>query len=195
MAPFGYAFILGGILLLRQVLVGRAMDTPGDTRDLALALLSGDMTEVGSVLARRGSETADATGGGSPVASANTPLVAEVMRLGEAAKGYRLGATGPDYYDCSSLIWRAMRNLDIYTGPRFTTHTFAAVAAAKGWAKVDLPEAGDVVLWRTVKHGHMGVATGGDGMYSARNEEKGINMSSIAGDSSVLGSPSFYRIS
>jgi len=190
MAPFGYAFILGGILLLRQVLVGRAMDTPGDTRDLALALLSGDMTEVGNVLARRG-ETADAVGGGSPVASANTPLVAEVMRLGEAAKGYRLGATGPDYYDCSGLIWRAMRKLDIYTGPRFTTHVFAAVAAAKGWAKVDTPAAGDVVLWPAK---HMGVATGGDGMYSARNEEKGINPSTISGDSSVLGTPSFYRI-
>lgn len=190
MAPFGYAFILGGILLIRQVVVGRAMDTPGDTRDLALALLRGDTASVQEVLARRGSsvevdDSALVGGAGS------STLVTECMRLGEAAKGYKLGSSGPDYYDCSGLVWRAMKNLGIYNGPRFTTHVFAAVAKAKGWPKVDAPSPGDVVLWPAK---HMGVATGGDGMYSARSTVKGINPSSIAGDTSVLGTPSFYRI-
>lgn len=190
MSPIGYAFVLVGVMLIRQVVVGRAMDTPTDARDLTLALLRGDTAEVGAILSRRGSAVDASTDIGSSVDASNT-LVAECMRLGNAAKGYRLGATGPDYYDCSGLVWRAMRNLGIYGGPRFTTHVFAGVAKAKGWEKVSTPSAGDVVLWPMK---HMGVATGGDGMYSARSTAKGINASSISGDSSVLGTASFYRI-
>ena len=196
MPPLALLFVLGGILLIRQVVVGRAGNTPEDIRDLSLALVHGDTAEVGSVLARRGENVPEA--GSGEVAStassgtSNSALLTEVIKLGTAAKGYRWGGIGPDYYDCSGLVWRAMRNLDIYKGLRFNTAVFGAIAKTQGWTAVDSPSSGDVVVWAGK---HMGVSAGGDKMFSARSPSKGIAYSTISGDSSVLGSPKFYRIS
>ncbi len=197
MPPLALLFVLGGILLIRQVVVGRAAETPSDVRDLSLAVVHGDTAGMQEVLARRGENVPTAESGEVastlPVGTGNAGLLTECIKLGTAAKGYRWGGIGPDYYDCSGLVWRAMRNLDIYKGLRFNTAVFGAIAKTQGWSKVDKPETGDVVVWAA--H-HMGVCAGGDKMYSARDPKRGIAYSTISGDSGAFGfQPSYYRIS
>jgi cell wall-associated NlpC family hydrolase len=200
MNPVGYPLLIVGGFLVRQTFVGRARDSAADAKDLSLAFLQGDMSGVSTVFGRRGASTTSA--GGSEVATppagalvsgpSLSGLTGEVQALGSKARGYRLGATGPDYYDCSGLIWRAMHNLDLYKGGRFTTSSFANVAKLQGWKMVSSPVSGDIVLW---SGSHMGVATGNDGMYSARSTAKGIGPSTISGDSSYFGAkPLYFRI-
>lgn len=202
MNPVGYPLLVVGAFLMRETFVGRARDSVTDAKDLSLAFLQGDMGEVSTVFGRRG-ETLNASVGGGVVAVSPTDapiqgpslsgLMGAVETLGSKARGYRLGATGPDYYDCSGLVWRAMRDTGIYKGSRFTTSTFANVAKGQGWKMVTAPMAGDVVLWSGK---HMGIATGGDGMYSARSSKMTPNIgpSTISGDSSVFGKPLYFRI-
>lgn len=196
MPPVGYLLVTIGVFVLRQVMVGRALEIPSDLRDLTLALFSGDMANAGDVLSRRGENVPESEyGSGSDSGTANlssSAIAQKVKSLGDAATGYRLGSTGPTYYDCSGLIWRAMRDLGLYDGPRFTTSTFQHVAAKQGWVKIGSPIIGSVVLW---PNHHMGISFGGDQMYSARSPDKGIGVSSISGDSSYFGSqPVYYQV-
>jgi cell wall-associated NlpC family hydrolase len=194
----GYLFVLGGSILVRQVAIGRAQETPEDIRDMTLAVLNADMDEVKTVLSRRGTNVEAAVSSGvvaadnaaASTSSSDKPLVQTVMNLGNAANGYRLGATGPDYYDCSGLIWRACKNLGLYNGPRFTTHTFQAIS--RGWAQnVDTQTIGSIVLWSSR---HMGICIGNDRMYSARSTAKGIGESTISGDSGYFGRQPTYWV-
>lgn len=195
----GYILIFVGALLVRQVVTGRAQDTPADLMNLATAFFSGDVEGMKTVLAQRG-ENVDvdsssgevATGGESTsTPSGMTGFAQAVMDHGsKASNGYVLGATGPNSYDCSGLIWRTAKDMGIFTGARFTTHNFAKIR--KPWVQVSSPVAGDVVLW-TGKH--MGVSLGGDSMYSARSAKKGIGTSSVSGDSAYFGvSPTYWRL-
>jgi cell wall-associated NlpC family hydrolase len=111
--------------------------------------------------------------------NANVALWA--IKLGTAAKGYRFTATGPDYYDCSGLMWRAVQKVG-YKGTRFTT---ASVALRKGFVRLADPElgvsvvtTGDLVVW---PGRHMGVVTTPGRFYSARSVESGIGEANIAG--------------
>jgi cell wall-associated NlpC family hydrolase len=197
--------MLAGFLLGRQVVTGRVKETPQDIRDITLAVLSGDFTSLQSTLAQRGKNVspdvsstvaAGASGGSDSLSDLLTnplssDLLAKTVELGNAAKGYVLGATGPTYYDCSGLVWRAMKTLDLYTGPRFTTSTFVAQMGGR-IQKVNAPQVGDIVLWP--RH-HMGVVSGPDQMYSARSPQSGIGYSPInASDVSIGGTHVFYRL-
>ena len=204
MRSFGYIFILLGMAAVRQVAVGRVGNIPEDVADLFNALTSGDVSKVGDVTSRRGSNVAVGSG---EVATTENPtatpptsdgsLVGEMQKLGDATKSaahpngwYVWGAVGPNSYDCSGLVWRACKNLGLYSGPRFTTSTFSSIA--NGWAtQVKLPARGDIVLWAGK---HIGVTTGPDGLYSARSEAKGIGPSTVSGDSSSLGTPTYWRV-
>lgn len=208
MPALGFAAILVGAFLIRQVITGRVRDTPTDAKDIFLAALTGKPDEVGGVFARRGKnvDVADAslveaspTGGvgASATSTLDAPskaagyMVSEAQRLGGSAQGYRLGATGPSYYDCSGLVWRVLVNLKLYNGPRFTTATFEHVAT-KFATPVDSPAVGDIVLW---PGHHMGFVIGPDQLYSARDRTKGIGVSSISGDASYFKSqPEFWRV-
>lgn len=193
----GYLLLGLGAVLARQVAVGRAMETPGDIRDLAVALLSADTGSMQEVFSRRGENVSVEDSGevASVESSTETPgsteLSRKVVSLGQNSRGYALGAEGPTYYDCSGLVWRAAKSLGIYNGPRFTTSNFKSIA--KGWAhKVGTPKPGDIVLWPT--H-HMGVYVGNNKMYSARSPSKGVGYSSISGDSGYFGSqPEYWRV-
>lgn len=197
MSTLAWVLVLVGFIVIRQSAKGRALNIPQDLSDVFQAAIRGDTDAVGEVFARSGdsltaSETdlakwdavgnealASATTGvafGTAVASGvNSGLAARTVLLGSQAKGYRWTATGPDYYDCSGLIWRACKDLGIYTGPRFTTATIGLLSA---FAKVSSPQVNDIVCW--TGH-HMGVVTGPDKMYSARNPRAGIGYSSISG--------------
>jgi cell wall-associated NlpC family hydrolase len=204
MSTFGLFFILAGVLLARQVVVGRTKETPSDIRDLALAFMNADTEAMKTVLTARGTNVDAASVGEvatddaaaftppiGPTLPGNGAVAKKAIQLGNAASGYRLGATGPTFYDCSGLIWQAARQVGAYTGNRFTTSSWNAIAPT--WCtKQSIPAVGDIVVWPT--H-HMGVYIGTDQMYSARSPSKGIGTSTISGDSEYFGSaPDYWRV-
>jgi cell wall-associated NlpC family hydrolase len=192
-----WVLILVALLTLRQVARGRTLQLGEDLSDAFLALIRGDSAELTSVLARTGTGNApvaaigDAASSGATAAAA-TPkgLAAAVVARGEKAKGYRWGATGPDYYDCSGLVWRGLQDIG-YTGARFST---ATIRSRKQFKTISSPAmqgpgltnagTGDIVLWPAGSGGvtgHMGVITGPNRFYSARSVRSGIGESSISG--------------
>lgn len=202
MQTVAWLFIITAVVLIRQVTKGRADKLPEDLRDFMLALLSGDNAAMREVASRSGetltptqaatvpegnSSVSGSAGGISGGTASGNALLAEARKLGTAANNrYVWGATGPNGYDCSGLVWRAARNIGIYKGVRFTTYTFRA--QARGWAQeVKTPQPGDIVLWT----GHMGIVSGPDKMYNALSSKAGILESSISGHS---GTPSYWRI-
>lgn len=194
MSTLAWLFILAAVILIRAAAKGRALDLPQDMSDTFSALVRGDSDALGEVFSRTGdaltaSETdvskyeATAVQGMGDI-PATSGIAAAAIKRGTAARGYRWTATGPDYYDCSGLMWRACQDANVYNGPRFTTFTFGGI---KGFTKVSKPELGDVVVWPT--H-HMGVVTGNDQYYSARSVKSGIGYSKISG---YGGTHYFYR--
>lgn len=199
MTTIAWLFIICAVVMIRQVTKGRADKLPEDLRDFMLALLSGDNAAMKEVASRTGDTltpseavTPTGTGTGNGVVGGNASdngvaLLTEARKLGAAAGNrYVWGATGPNGYDCSGLVWRAARNIGVYKGVRFTTYTFRV--QSKGWAQeVKSPAVGDIVLWT----GHMGIVSGPDKMYNALSRNSGILESSISKHS---GTPSYWRV-
>lgn len=209
MNTLGLLLIAGGVLLGRQVVVGRVTDTPQDIRDMALALLSGDFDTLQRTLAQRGenvspdvSSTVAASASGDDGLSPSNPnnlltqtltgdLLAQAVTLGQAAKGYVWGASGPSNYDCSGLVWQALKATGQYKGSRFTTATFTSHLGSHA-VKVNTPVVGDVVLW---PNHHIGVYSGPNQVYSAMSPALGIGYSSITGITKSVGvNPVYYRV-
>lgn len=204
MNTIGWVLILLGGLLIRQVTRGRTMQLGDDLSDALLAVVRGDSAAFGEVLGRTGTGNAPVAAVGDAgtfsarrTAGADDPagpppkgLAAAAVARGKKAKGYRWTGTGPDYYDCSGLVWRACQDVG-YKGSRFTT---ATIQGRKGFRKISSPSTqgpgltnaapGDIVLWTPGSGGvtgHMGVVTGPDRFYSARSVRSGIGEASISG--------------
>lgn len=190
------------------------MNIGEDVSDAFLAIIQGDTAKLSDVLGRTGDDAApdtfdagtagEAVAGGvigaaaAAVAASGTKSIATAAEvLGNKAKGYRWAATGPDYYDCSGLMYRACQKVG-YKGGRFTTFT---IGTNKAFKKVGSPAANshdseargaaginDLVVWPT--H-HMGVITGPNRFYSARNPKSGISEASISTFRSEA--PVYYR--
>lgn len=199
MNTVAWAFIFIGVIIVRAVAKGRATNIPGDLGDAFQALVAGDYDNFAEALNRSG-DTATVSQGevvGTSVANALGGEVAGVLsetqkqvngtigywavKLGEAAKGYRFGSTGPDYYDCSGLMYRACQKVG-YKGPRFFTGTVAAMPGMKRIASPNLGVSqvtrGDLVVW---PGHHMGVVTSPGRFYSARSVKSGIGEAPIKG--------------
>jgi cell wall-associated NlpC family hydrolase len=199
----GWLFILSGILIARQVSRGRIMEISTDLGDAFIAVASGDSDALGEVLGRKGEAatptaadeaianlTEGVTGAFSITANSLADGIGEAANqisgiavaaiiLGSKAKGYRWASTGPDYYDCSGLMWRACQGVG-YKGSRFST---ASIGGRKEFKKVASPSVNDIVLWTAGRGGvtgHMGVVTGPNRFYSARSLKSGIGESGIS---------------
>jgi cell wall-associated NlpC family hydrolase len=189
MTTIGYVFVLLGLIVTRAVYKGRITTVGSDISDAFQALVSGDTDAFAAILNRTGTgATADtavlAQGIGGTLANVfvgQTDVLNAAIALGSTAKGYRLGAIGPTYYDCSGLIWQACRKAGVYSGPRFVTST---IGHLKSFTRVDTPVIGDIVVWPV--H-HMGVMSGPNKLYSAESLKSGIGYSSISGISSLRG--------
>lgn len=216
MNTIAWIFILIGVLVARQIQRGRVMQIPQDLGDAFIAVASGDTDGLGEVLNRRGEDAAPTTAdlaiykltagvtGGLTTATGSvaealggafkdlqgvSDLALAAVILGERAKGYRWASTGPDYYDCSGLMWRACQGIG-YDGSRFST---ATIRSRKEFKRIDPPGmqgpgvaaavVNDIVLWPAGSGGitgHMGVITGPDKFYSARSVKSGIGESKIS---------------
>lgn len=105
-------------------------------------------------------------------------ILAEAIALGHKAKGYRFGDEGPDYYDCSGLMYAASKAAGVYSGGRFTT---ATVGDNKQFGHVASPRVDDLVVWsENAAHGHMGVISAPDKFYSARSVADGLGYLTIS---------------
>lgn len=189
MTTAGYVFLLVAALLARALSKGRTItDVPGDLGAFFTALISQDPKALKEVLSRTGESTLGSSDGGSTSivikesgrAQHAAALLAEARRLGAGSR-YVLGSEGPTgAFDCSGLVWRAMTNLHLFNGERFTTYNFESVT--KGFVdKVEVdPVAGvmvgAIVLWRE----HMGIVSGRDTYYSAKSPSRGIGESTIS---------------
>lgn len=192
---FAWLLLFSGGLMIRQVAIGRAPETADDARDFFAAVFSGDLEAARAVAKQRGTNVGDVTEAGSSTAVGSvtsTILLSEAMRIGNAARGYRLGSTGPEYFDCSGLVWRAMMNVGM-RHPRFTTSSFALVVPEA--SRVDTPTVGDLVVW-TGKH--MGIVSGPDRFYSALSPTSGIRDAVISttpvGKPPTVSAPKYYRV-
>ena len=199
MTTFAWLLILVAILLIRAVSRGRVLYLGQDLSDAFLAIAEGNTAKFGEVIGRKGDASAatvtDVTPVGQAIGSAltgpgigvgvagataaqgltNALLVTNMEGLGKKAKGYVLGATGPEWYDCSGLMWRALQTVG-YKGGRFVTSTMKTQGGSQ-FVSVDTPLVGDIALWPI--H-HVGVVTGPNRFYSARNPNSGISETAIS---------------
>jgi len=185
-----WILILAAIVIGRQVAKGRALNLPDDLSDAFLAFTRGDTNALTEVLSRTGdsatASSADLEAVGKSVggivtdAAAHAGIAGAAISLGTKAKGYRWAASGPEYYDCSGLMYRACQQGAGYKGPRFNT---TSVLQQTGMQRTNNPTTGDMVLWPVGSGGvtgHMGVITGADEFYSARSVKSGIGYSKIS---------------
>ena len=208
MSTLGWILILAAIWVVRAVFKGQVIDDGGkfvllDNLNATIQGVilgepaeiagTGDPIPVTSVALSGGSENGggggntgrdsdngngsenSGSGGGS-----RALLLTTAVRLGQG-KPYVFGAAGPRAYDCSGLVWDAMRKA--YPARfgklrRFTTFTLMRSAAAKHLTTItaDQSAPGDIVLWNT----HIGIVSGPDRFYSARNPRSGIGYSKIS---------------
>lgn len=196
MNTIAWIFILAAVLIARSVAKGRALNLPQDLSDAFQAIIRGNYDDLAAVANRSGDSNAysEPSGiAGQSVSGAvagqisqlqkslNTNVAYWAYQLGQAAKGYRFGAAGPDYYDCSGLMYRAVQHVG-YKGPRFWTGSVAMMPGMKRIADPTLGVSnvttGDLVVW---PGHHMGVVVGQNKFYSALNPRAGIAERSIEG--------------
>jgi cell wall-associated NlpC family hydrolase len=190
MKTIAYLCILLALLIIRGVTKGRGItELPGDLASMFTALVTSDQKGLAAVLARTGDANTPTVAAGSSAApgtatgTGGTGLLANAQRLAAAAGNkYRWGATGPDAYDCSGLVWAALGK----PGLRFTTYTFTTATHP---TRTTTPAPGDVVLWTS----HMGIVDGPGTMFSALNTKYGIIHSPISWGGSGQ-TPSYWKL-
>lgn len=198
MQTIAYLFIIAGLLAVRAVFKGRVDEIPQDLGKFITALLTFDvkgLMEVASLeTTPKTSVSNDVATDAPSAATANTTLLSTVQALGaKATKGYSQDQdkrTGPDYYDCSGLVYRGMVTMG-YDVKSFWTGNFRS-AASKYISKINAENAqpGDIVIWT----GHMGVVAGNGQAYAAKSKKSGIGTQSIAGVTKSKGKPEYYRL-
>lgn len=209
MNTIAWLLIISAALMIRAVSKGRSAELPQDLRDMLLGALTGDFDAVKEAAGRTGEGLTPAavvsvaplgeaavTGAmaGAAVGTASAKaaaLVTEVKRLG-TGKPYVWGGTfaAGRGGDCSGLVWRAVKNLGIYSGGRFTTFTFP-VASRSFAVRVASPAPGDIVVWHRGATGHMGVVTGGGRFFSALSRRSGVKEAAMK---NITGRVEYYRL-
>lgn len=212
--------ILVGAILTRAALKGQVLDGQGNfilfpaIAAQATALITGDDTalkaidagpagagiaipeaiEVSAIANVPLPGNSDSNNGSFGSGAGNSTLLANTMQLGNAAKGYKMGATGPTLFDCSGLVWRALQKT--YPGTwgktgRFVTANFKS--KSRGMV-TQVPKAsaqiGDIVLWKT----HIGIYSGPDLYYSAMSPRSGIGTSKISATLHNEPAPEYFRV-
>jgi len=193
MNAIGYFLILIALVLARGMSRGRMIgDEFGDLSDAFKAAISGDFTTLRTVFSRVGNPTDVSTNNSAATSSGN--LLSAMHQLGDG-KTYALGASGPNSYDCSGLVWKALGAIGAYKGLRFTSLSFPAQCSSFATVTTS-PQVGDIVRWYDYLRatGHLGVVDGPDSVFSALSPASGIKSMSISGLTAAKGAPTYYRL-
>lgn len=201
MRPLGIVSVFIGILLLRAAARGRALtDIPTDATDFVTSLVKGNTAGAAEAFNRAGTlslapevSVQGARGNTLGEGSANGRILAEAQRLGSAAKGYRWGSAGPDWYDCSGLVYATLKSLGIYKGARFTSAT-VPIQAKSILTEIASPVPGCVIVWRRPTRGHVAISMGGDECYSAKSPKSGIGPGKNIWFTELYGKPRFFAV-
>jgi hypothetical protein len=196
MNTVGYLFIFSALFIIRGISRGRVRQLPEDIGDAFTAAVSGDGAALTEVFNRKGEgleasvprEATQSSSGESGLAPAGEGLLASARKRGKGATYSQAARTGPTSYDCSGLVYMAMKD-NGYTGANFWTGSFK-LAAKAFITKVDPAQAtvNDIVWWP----GHMGIVSGPNLFYSALNKKTGIKDTKISSHKNAV-PPAYYR--
>ncbi|VDG31412.1 hypothetical protein (plasmid) [Lactobacillus brevis] [Lactiplantibacillus mudanjiangensis] len=122
-------------------------------------------------------------GSGSQGSGSRGAFLDEAIKLGHAARGYSesAGRLGPEYYDCSGLVYTALKHLGVHVGGGSTTGPEYQFTSPVSWSKA---RPGDLAFWGSGGSEHVGIVsnTSGSGrMYNAENPTDGIKYGPIKG--------------
>jgi peptidoglycan DL-endopeptidase CwlO len=137
------------VAALRELVTGKSFPPAPFTKPASSSATSGDFANIGTF-------PSGVTGGtqfGQAIAS---EAVAQV------GKPYRWGAAGPNAFDCSGLLYWAIRHAGDPSYPRLIT---AAIAVSTRFVKISRSQvgAGDVLY----RPGHVAIATSNSGLVEA----------------------------
>ena len=116
------------------------------------------------------------------MALSGSDLVSEVEKLGTSAKGYSEtldAGTGPNYFDCSGLIQKALTDLGVKGAPRTSEQQWAWVEKISA----NQLQPGDLVFAQfpgdNASPGHVGIYVGNGLVYSAQDQTLGIGYATL----------------
>jgi peptidoglycan endopeptidase LytE len=124
----------------------------------------------------------------APVQAAGGSQAARIVHLAKQKLGhrFRMGATGPRFYDCSGLVYRTYQQAGLVGkigGSRKTAAGYYRWFKARGLASRGNPQPGDLIWWRTRngRIGHMGLWVGNGRALSALINPYGVRMHGLTG--------------
>ncbi|KQQ52087.1 hypothetical protein ASF68_06830 [Plantibacter sp. Leaf314] len=124
-------------------------------------------------------------GGGSPVAPPNSAGVesAIAFALAQVGKGYQLGGSGPDVWDCSGLT-RAAYGSGI--GTHSATNQYYTMQSQGRLVPYSQKQRGDLIFWwGGSDYYHVAIYLGNGQIVEAANERAGTRVGSIWGSGDV----------
>lgn len=142
-------------------------------------------SDAGAAIGDAAAEAADQLGGtGRLTDHRRSAIVAAARRY--LGRPYRWGATGPDAFDCSGLVYRALNDAGV-------THRRLTSLGYRTWSRArDIPRsqasAGDLVCYS----GHIGIAVSNSRMIHAPRLGKPVQETNIYNGQ---GGPVFRRVS
>jgi hypothetical protein len=200
MGAVGYLFALVGALLIRQVVVGRAHETPEDIRDLFVGVITADMGQVNEVLTRRGENTGSefVTTADMVATDADKLATGPVSGIGAKAIAWgmaRANAATPGYHGrCLAFVQDCFsQGAHVSQESRGTAANAYALARYKHpKAPFDSIPAGVPVSWGGGA-GHVVLSTGGGGCLGSDYPRDDVpNLSTLQAVDSWLGSSHTY---
>jgi cell wall-associated NlpC family hydrolase len=105
----------------------------------------------------------------SPAGVSGSGIVSIAQR--QLGKPYRWGATGPNAFDCSGLVYYCYKE----SGLPIKRQTTYGYAVSRQFVTVDNPAPGDIV----VRPGHMGIVIGGGKMIHAPHTGSTVRVANI----------------
>jgi cell wall-associated NlpC family hydrolase len=149
-------------------------------------------------------ERRQAAGGGIPdapelysVGAPDQAKVAQVVAFAKAQLGkpYRLGAAGPNIWDCSSLTMKSYAAAGLNIGPHSASRQFMTAADRRQLVPLSQLQPGDLIFWSTsrdywnrsvLNKYHIGIYLGDDLFIEAPNPSAPVRIKNLSGRTGEL---------
>jgi cell wall-associated NlpC family hydrolase len=149
-------------------------------------------------------ERRQSAGGGIPDApelySVGAPDQAKVSQAiafarAQLGKPYRLGAAGPNVWDCSSLTMKSYAAAGLNIGPHSASRQFMAAADRRQLVPLSQLQPGDLIFWSTsrdywnrsvLNKYHIGIYLGNDQFIEAPNPSAPVRIRNLSGRTGEL---------